>query len=1090
LKACTKLRKPFDRSQTPYLGSLTGQNGIGSMTSPRALRFIILSALSAALAAGSLACAQSADRIARIVNGADVQPLANHHPAWAVAANDAGVVPADLPLENMTLVLARSPAQEQAFEQLLKDQQDPSSPEFHHWLTPAEVGDRFGLSDNDIASITGWLQSQGLHVSWISPSRIFIGFGGSAANMGRAFKTEFHSYRVNGNERISVSSDPAIPAAIAPAIKAIRGLYTIDDHPFSLAIPMQLAAPTLTASGNGQTVHFIAPADFATIYDVPSNITGTGITIGIVGESRTDMADYINFRSLTGSSFSSPTEIVPTAYGGVDPGTAYTAPPNCESASNCSSTVTQQLGAQSEATLDVLRAGTVAPSSRLLLVTATHASGGVAADAEYLVHTSPLPANVISISFGACESEAGSSGVQFWDSLFQVAVGEGISVIVASGDSGASGCDAYFSTPPSSPRANSPNYICSSSYATCVGGTEFNDASNPSLYWNANNGTGLSSALSYIPEGAWNEPLNSSGGTQTAASGGGASAYIGTPNWQTGTGVPTARTGRYTPDVAFSSASHDGYFACFAAGGGSCVSGFSGIPFEIFGGTSAAAPSMAGVAALLDQSAGSAQGNLNPGIYTLATNAPAAFHAVSIASSGVTNCSVTTPSMCNNSIPSPTGIAGGRAGFLLGATGGYNEVTGWGSLDISQFINDYSVATSILTPKVTLNAPQSITTAQPATITVTVNGGTGNPVPSGSITLTSGTYSSGTIVLTNSGNGTDGATVTIPAGKLTVGTDALTANYTSSSSSYNNVTVTATITVTDVSASTQTPSATTGGASVVTDNSATLNGQAASNGNDTHVCFKYGTSSDLGGGTQTASQDIGSNAANAAISASITGLTPNTTYYFQAVAQSSMGTTTGIIQSFTTASAPPYTVGGLPVTLSKGTNTGNTATITVTPSAGFTGIVTLSAAITSTPSNAQDLPALSWLPSNGQVNITGTTPQTATLVILTTPAAVAADTSPLAPHSGWKMAGGSALACILLLGIPARRRRWNNLLGMTALLSVFVFGTLGCTSAINQIGNAGGGGPNSGTTSGSYTITITGTSGAASITSTISLDVQ
>ncbi len=86
----------------------------------------------------------------------------------------------------------------------------------------------------------------------------------------------------------------------------------------------------------------------------------------------------------------------------------------------------------------------------------------------------------MTISFGACESSAGPGGVAFWDNLFQTAAAEGISVFVSSGDSGASGCDTAFSAPPALPKANSPNYICSSSYATCVGGTQFADTASPS----------------------------------------------------------------------------------------------------------------------------------------------------------------------------------------------------------------------------------------------------------------------------------------------------------------------------------------------------------------------------------------------------------------------------------------------------------------------------------------------------------------------------------------------------------------------------------------------------------------------------------
>ena len=89
------------------------------------------------------------------------------------------------------------------------------------------------------------------------------------------------------------------------------------------------------------------------------------------------------------------------------------------------------------------------------------------------------------------------------------------------------------------------------------------------------------SALGYIPEGGWNEPLDGSGNTQAAASGGGFSAYIPTPTWQTGTGVPGTE-GRYTPDIAFSASGHDGYFGCLAAGGGDCVVVNSSFNFEYF----------------------------------------------------------------------------------------------------------------------------------------------------------------------------------------------------------------------------------------------------------------------------------------------------------------------------------------------------------------------------------------------------------------------------------------------------------------------------------------------------------------------------
>ena len=288
---------------------------------------------------------------------------------------------------------------------------------------------------------------------------------------------------------------------------------------------------------------------------------------------------------------------------------------------------------------------------------------------------------VMSISFGDCEANAGQQGVSVWDTLFSAAAAEGISVMVSSGDSGAAGCDGDSNTLPVTQSA-SINYICASSYVTCVGGTEFADTSGAASYWSAQNGSGDSSAVSYIPEGAWNEPTSSSGGkTVYAASGtgGGASAYIAKPSWQTGTGVP-ADGMRDVPDVALSSATHDGYLACLAYAGGDC----SQQKFEVFGGTSAAAPGMAGIVALMNTATGSAAGNVNPLLYQLAAGSGGVFHDVTETTAGVSGCTVSIPSMCNNSTPSAAGLTGGLAGFEVAT--GFDQSTGWGSVDGAKLI--------------------------------------------------------------------------------------------------------------------------------------------------------------------------------------------------------------------------------------------------------------------------------------------------------------------------------------------------------------------------------------------------------------------
>jgi subtilase family serine protease len=646
----------------------------------RGLRLLRLMAplLAVAIAGASSAGAQSD-------GPAEFRAIPNHVPAWANDGNFLEAVPAEQAMAPMTLVLARHPDRQQAFEKLLADQQDPSSPDYQHWLTSTEIGERFGLSTEELDEISGWLESQGMHVDWVAPARNFIGFSGSAGDVGGAFQTDLNFYTVNGERKMSIASPPMVPAALAPLVKAITGLYTLEAQPSAHVHDSRAnsspiagsASPEFTFGSGSSANYLIGPADFNAIYDVPADLTGKGVTIGILGRAHTDFADYANFEKLAGITFANPTEIVPAAYGGKDPGPALTSPPT-----GSAPTFADQVEAEG----DVMREGSVAPDVKLLLVVASAASGGLHPDAQYLIQSDPVPAQIITAGYHECEAEAGPSEVDLWNSLFSQAAAKGISVFISSGDTGASGCGSKFAKPPNPPFPISINSLCSSSYLTCVGGTEFNDASDYSKYWNSSNEAGLLSAKGYIPEGGWNDPWNTDTPptTQTAASGGGASEYIPTPSWQTGTGVPAARTGRYTPDLAFSASLNNGYLGCFAAAGAGCTS--SG-DFVAFAGTSAGADSMGGVTALLDQKLGKAQGNLAPHLYEMVKSSPSAFHDVTVATSGVSNCSLKIPSLCNNSLPSPKGLTGGQEGYEVGV--GYDEVTGLGSLDVGRFLASY-----------------------------------------------------------------------------------------------------------------------------------------------------------------------------------------------------------------------------------------------------------------------------------------------------------------------------------------------------------------------------------------------------------------
>lgn len=449
---------------------------------------------------------------------------------------------------------------------------------------------------------------------------------------------------------------------------------------------------------------------------------------------------------------------------------------------------------------------------------------------------------------------------------------------------------------------------------------------------------------------------------------------------------------------------------------------------------------------------------------TLTNNGGAPLAITSLAVTGANAAAFSFPNACGAS------VAAGTSCIIKGTFTPQGTGTAAATLSIADNApgSPHTVALTgagVYLPAVTVTpSASSVSTAQAFTVTVTVGQTSGAPEPSGTAIVNIESYIFPPAALSGGS-----VTVSIPAGSVPTGTNAIVANYvpdTASAATYAVATASSQITVTQALA----PAAATGAASAVTTSSATIAATVNPNGADTHVWFLYGTSSTLAGASQTTSQDMGAGSTAVTATANLTGLTAGTTYYYQAVAQNSLGTSNGTIGTFATALPPTFTMAGSAISIAPGAISGNASTITITPANGFAGTINLTCSIT--PAATSD-PATCSVP--GSVTISGTALTATVMLTVTTTAPVAMNDVKLWP------AGGAVLACLLIFGVPRRMRALVVLL----VLGIAI-GTSGC-------GGSSGGNtapPNPGTTAGSYTVTVSGVSGSITASTSIALTVQ
>jgi subtilase family serine protease len=577
-----------------------------------------------------------------------------------IVANDRRAVADGLTLDHIHLQLKRSPAQERAVEAFVDSLTDRTSPNYHHWLTAAEFGRRFGVAESDIARITGWLKAKGLKVNFVYPSRMVIDFSGTAGRVSRAFKTEIHRLEVGGESHIANIRDPQIPAALAPAVEGIVSLHDFRAHNKVVRRPAHTDArqPNVSGSCFGQRCYVVGPGDLATIYGLTAlfkaGYRGTGQVLATVEDTNLYAnSDWTTFRRVFGL----------TSY---TAGKLQVVHPAPKGGSACANPGVN--GNDGEAALDVEWASAAAPAATIMLASCrdTRTTDGVYMATQNLIN-SASPPPVISISYGLCEVDNGAAENAAFNRMYQQAASEGISVFVATGDAGATDCSA--TTVNGTVVGIGVNGWAVSKYNVAVGGTDFRDTydGKNTTYWSANTGTPWSTAKSYVPEMPWDDTCAnamiaayySSGGTVPygangfcnsregssflepgGGEGGPSGCYSGAasrdhvvsgtckgypkPSFQKEVlGVPSDGV-RDIPDVSLfasdgSAWSHN-YATCYsdrAGGGGPCTGNPANWRGNA-GGTSYSTPIMAAIQVLVDQYVGDRQGNPLPTYYALA----------------------------------------------------------------------------------------------------------------------------------------------------------------------------------------------------------------------------------------------------------------------------------------------------------------------------------------------------------------------------------------------------------------------------------------------------------------------------------------
>ena len=533
---------------------------------------------------------------------------------------------------------------------------DRGSPLFHHFLRPGQFGARFGPTPAQVARVEAALRSVGLVPGPVDLDRLAIGVRAPAATVDRAFATTLVRYRLaSGRVAYVNSAAPRIPAAAAPYVSGVLGLDTLT-APSSLAIRPAAPHGRVRATAVPQKP---VPTRSAAISQGPRPCNAAREAAEAYGSYTADqLAAHYGMSPLYGLNDRGQGVHVALAEFEPDSPSDVSAYLSCYRLQTTVNYVKVDGGAGSgsgsgEAAIDIEDVAGLAPGATIDVYQAPKSGGTDTYDVYHAIIDAKKPDPVVSTSWGLCEPYSDPSLITMEQSLFEQAAAQGQTVLAASGDSGSTDCypdggaaaaDLAVADPASQP------------YVVGVGGT----------------------SITPIGETAWNQT-----GTGAGAGGGGLSSVWCMPSYQYQTGIPGLMSQYSQPDASCTGAGQASYQrqvpdVSADADPNSGYTIYYGGSWTAFGGTSAAAPLWAAVAALTDASPfchayGSGNAGIQPaGLYDLAGVASSYIYGDGEALGDVTSDS-------NDYAPS------GYTGGLYPATPGYDMATGLGTPLVSGY---------------------------------------------------------------------------------------------------------------------------------------------------------------------------------------------------------------------------------------------------------------------------------------------------------------------------------------------------------------------------------------------------------------------